>query len=57
MSNNIKEELILKDKRDTALINLVLDYAIKNSMSAKEVDECIDKARETFYSDGLIRRS
>ena len=51
-----KEMQIARGKRDARLINLVLDYAINNHMSLKEVDDCIEKVAEVYYSDGLIIR-
>ena len=42
--------------RNAKLINLILDYAIENHMSLKEVEDCIEKVAEVYYSDGLIIR-
>lgn len=51
------EELSVKEERNAGLVNLIMDYAIDNQMSAKEVDECVDIVKEVFYSDGLVIRS
>lgn len=51
-----KEERISIEKRNAELVNLVLDFVIENGMSAQEIDTCIDKVREAFYSDGVISR-
>ncbi len=55
--DNYTKDLKEREERNGGLVNLILDYAIDNQMSAKEVDECVDIAKEVFYSDGLIRRS
>ncbi|MBM7614140.1 hypothetical protein [Alkaliphilus hydrothermalis] len=44
------------EERDTELINMILDYAIKNHMSFKEIDKCIEKIEEVYYSDGVVIR-
>lgn len=49
-------EYIEKEERDAGLINLILEYATKNSMSFKEVETCIDKVKDVYLSDGLIKR-
>ena len=49
-----KEERISIEKRNSELVNLVLDFAIKNSMSAQEIDFCIEEVKKVFYKDGLI---
>ncbi|WP_434796656.1 hypothetical protein [Terrisporobacter vanillatitrophus] len=51
-----KEEMISIEKRNSELVNLVLDFAIKNSMSAQEIDNCMEEVKKVFYSDGLILR-
>lgn len=51
-----KRELINRDKRDAQLINIISDYAIENQMSLKEIDKCIEKVTEIYYSTGLIVR-
>lgn len=42
--------------RNAKLINLILDYAIENHMSLKEIDDCMKEVRKVYYSDGLIMR-
>lgn len=54
---NYVNELKEKEERNGGLVNLILDYAIENQMSAKEVDDCVEIAKKVFYSDGLIGRS
>ncbi|MCR1822635.1 hypothetical protein [Terrisporobacter muris] len=49
-----KEERISIEKRNSELVNLVLDFAIKNSMSTQEIDFCIEEVKKVFYKDGLI---
>ncbi len=56
-ANELKEKENEKEKRNGGLVNLILDYAIENQMSAKEVDDCVEIAKKVFYSDGLIGRS
>lgn len=51
-----KEERISIEKRNSELINLVLDFVIKNSMSVQEIDNCMEEVKKVFYSDGLILR-
>lgn len=53
---NYKKDLKKKEERVGGLVNLIMDYAIEHEMSIKEVDECVDKAREVFYSDATIKR-
>jgi hypothetical protein len=55
--NNYKEDLKKKEKYVGGLINLIANYVIDNQMTEKEMDESINKVREIFYSDGIIRRS
>ncbi|WP_425447755.1 hypothetical protein [Dethiothermospora halolimnae] len=45
------------EERNAKLINTILDYAIDNGMSLEEIDNCMEKVSEVYYSDGLIRRS
>ncbi len=54
--DNYKNEFEAREKRTGGLVNLILDYAIENQMSAKEIDECVEIAKEAFYSDALIGR-
>lgn len=42
--------------RNGQLVNLIMDYAIKNAMSLKEIDDCMEKVQDVFYNDGLIRK-
>ncbi|MBN9647712.1 hypothetical protein J0L31_12000 [Terrisporobacter glycolicus] len=49
-----KEEKISVEKRNSGLVNLVLNFAIKNSMSAQEIDNCMEEVKKVFYRDGLI---
>lgn len=42
--------------RNAKLINLILDYAIENHMSLKEIDDCMKEVCKVYYSDGLIMR-
>ncbi|WP_156132748.1 hypothetical protein [Clostridium culturomicium] len=55
--DNYKKEFETRERRTGGLVNLILDYAIENQMSAKEIDECVEIAKEAFYSDALIRRN
>lgn len=55
--DNYTKDLKEREERTGGLVNLILDYAIENKMSAKEIDKCVEIAKEVFYSDGLIRRS
>lgn len=55
--DNYRNELKEIEERNGGLVNLILDYAIENKMSAKEIDKCVEIAKEVFYSDGLINRS
>ena len=55
--NCIKQEFRRMEERDGELINIVLEYAIRNGMSQKEIDDCINKVKEVFYTDGLIKRN
>lgn len=48
--------MISRDKRDAKFINMVLDYSIENHMSLKEIEDCIDKVAQVYYTDGLIIR-
>lgn len=51
MEKELKDSEKYKD-----LINIVLDYAIKNHMSLEEIENCIDKVAQAYYTDGLIIR-
>lgn len=55
--NNYMEDLKEREERNGRLVNLIMDYAIENKMSAKEVDECVEIAKEVFYSDARIIRT
>lgn len=55
--NNYKEDLKKKEERIGGLVNLITDYAIEHGMSAKEIDECVDIAKEVFYSDATVKRT
>lgn len=54
--NNYMEDLKEREERNGKLVNLIMDYAIENKMSAKDVDKCVEKAKEVFYSDATIKR-
>lgn len=51
-----KEEQKLQDIKYTGLVNLVADYAIENKMSASEIDKCIDRVKNVFYENALVKR-
>ncbi|MBS6504552.1 MAG: hypothetical protein KH415_23605 [Clostridium sp.] len=53
--NNCREDFKLREERREGLVNLILNYAIENSMSLKEVDECVEIAKEAYYSDAVIK--
>lgn len=55
--NNYMEDLKEREERNGRLVNLIMDYAIENKMSAKDVDKCVEKAKEVFYSDARIIRT
>lgn len=55
--NNYMEDLKEREERNGKLVNLIMDYAIENKMSAKEVDECVEIAKEVYYSSAIIQRS
>lgn len=54
--NNYREDFKLREERRRGLVNLILNYAIENSMSLKEVDKCVEIAKEAYYSDAVIKR-
>ncbi|MDB1955391.1 hypothetical protein PMY38_10085 [Clostridium tertium] len=55
--NNCRENFKLREERKGGLVNLILNYAIENSMALKEVDECVEIAKEVYYSDAVIKRT
>jgi hypothetical protein len=38
------------------LSNIVLRYSIHHDMPYKEVERCIEKVKDIYLSDGLIRK-
>ncbi len=56
MINNFIKETIEKAERNAGLVNLILDYAIEHSMSAKEVDNCVEIAKEVYYANAIIQK-
>ena len=52
----MEKDMKATEKRNGELINLILDYAIKNHMSLKEIDDCMEEVSKIYYSDGLIIR-
>lgn len=51
-----KEERKMQEEKIAGLVNLITDYAIKNKMSAREVDKCIEHIKDVYYTDALIKR-
>nr|DAJ85842.1 MAG TPA: protein of unknown function (DUF4315) [Caudoviricetes sp.] len=52
-----REDLKKNEERIGELVNLIMDYAIKHEMSPKEIDECVNKVKNVFYSNGIVRRT
>lgn len=50
------KDLAAKEKRNAELINFILNFAIQNKMSQKEIDECIAEVKKVYYTDSLIIR-
>lgn len=46
-----RKEYALKEQK---LVNIILEYVIKNQMSFKELMGCVDIVRNVYFSDGLI---
>lgn len=53
---NEKDLLKAKEEKTATLVNFILEYAIKNSMSLEEIDNCVSKVAEVYYTDGLIKK-
>lgn len=51
-----KENIKFVEKRNAELINLILDFSIKNHMSLRDIDDCIEEVSKIYYTDGLIIR-
>lgn len=41
--------------KEQGLINAISDYVIKNKMTMQELDKCIGKVKEVYYTDAIIR--
>lgn len=52
-----REELKAQEIKEWRLVNIITDYAIANRMSMEELDKCVDKVKELYYTDATIRRN
>lgn len=52
-----REELKAQEIKEGRLVNIITDYTIANKMSMKELDKCVDKVKELYYTDATIRRN
>lgn len=52
-----REELKAQEIKEGRLVNIITDYAIANRMSMEELDKCVDKVKELYYTDATIRRN
>lgn len=50
--NDMKETT----KKKMALMNLILGFAVENEMAFEEVGECVEKLKERYLKDGIIRK-
>lgn len=50
-----EQELRGQEIKEQGLINAISDYAIKNKMTMQEIDKCISKVKEVYYTDAIIR--
>lgn len=50
--NDMKE--VTKNKME--LMNLILGFAIDNEMAFEEIGECVEKLKERYLKDGIIRK-
>lgn len=52
-----REELKAQEIKEGRLVNIITDYTIANRMTMEELDKCVDKVKELYYTDATIRRN